>query len=157
MNQFFLDELNCISKDITKNLVNSRFYCGNEINIIGDENGLSAYIAGFNMSVLDEADNGAVNVITEGGLRNKALYDEIAQQYGSNNSLHFFSDYDEYVKNTTADKIKRFYYVANLQLDEYKDEAFAEEKIRSLEKCFFLFILNVFKHNSVLKEIACMF
>ncbi len=134
MNQFFIDELNCVTKDILKKLTNPRFYCGNEINIIGDENALSAYLAAYNMSVIDEADNGAINVITEGELRNKAIYDEIEEGFGHKNCMKILKDYDAYIKNTDSDRIKRFYYVANLQLDEYKDEAFVESKLQSLEK-----------------------
>lgn len=134
MNQFFLDELNCVAKDIGKYLTNPRFYCGNEINIIGDENALSAYLAGYNASLLDEGDNGAVNIITQGELRNKRLYAEIEEGYGHKNCLSFFKDYDEYIAGTDDSRIKRFYYIANLQLDEYKDETFAEEKIKNLDK-----------------------
>ncbi len=133
MNQFFIDEFNCISKDLRLKKLNPRFYCGNEINIIGDENALSAYLAGFNMSVLNPEDNGKVNVICEDELRYKALYDELEEEYGHKNCLCILKDYDEYFKQADENKIKRYYYIANLQLDEYKDENFLQRKLESLE------------------------
>ena len=134
MNQFFIDELNCAAKDVFVKFKNNRVYCGNEINIIGDENALAAYIAAFNMSLVTEEDNGAINVITEGKLRNKPVYDEIEEGFGYKNCMKILKDYDAYIKNTDSSRIKRFYYVANLQLEEYKDEAFVAAKLESLEK-----------------------
>ncbi len=134
MNQFLIDEFTCVSSDLRKKKLNPRFYCGNEINIIGDENALSAYIAGFNMSALKSEDNGRVNVITEGNLRNKAIFDEIYSEYGNKECMKILEDYDSYLGVSDKDKIKRFYYIANLQLDEYKDNAFVEAKLKNLEK-----------------------
>jgi len=134
VNQFLIDELNCVSADLRKKKLNPRFYCGNEINIIGDENALSAYLAGYNMSVLKPEDNGKVNVISEGTLRYKEIYDEINAEYGNKNCMKILEDYDAYLENSDKDKIKRFYYIANLQLVEYKDEAFVKAKLENLEK-----------------------
>lgn len=134
MNQFLLDELNCVSGDLRKKKLNPRFYCGNEINIIGDENALAAYLAGYNLSVLKPEDNGKVNVITEGTLRYKNIHDEIEAEYGHKECMKILEDYDAYLKVSDKDKIKRFYYIANLQLDEYKDEAFVDAKLENLEK-----------------------
>ncbi len=134
MNQFFIDELRCISTDLNSKKINPRFYCGNEINIIGDENGLAAYLAGFNMSVLTAEDNGVVNIIPEGELRNKALYDEIQQEYGHKECMNILDGFDSYLKITDTKRIKRFYYIANLQLEEYKNEAFVKAKTENLEK-----------------------
>jgi len=134
MNQFFIDELRCISTDLNSKKKNPRFYCGNEINIIGDENGLAAYLAGFNMSVITAEDKGAVNVIAEGKWRNKALYDEIQGEFGHKECMCLLDSFDDYLKVTDNKRIKRFYYIANLQLEEYKDEAFANEKIANLAK-----------------------
>ena len=108
MNQFLIDELNCVSADLRKKKLNPRFYCGNEINIIGDENALSAYLAGYNMSVLKPEDNGKVNVISEGTLRYKEIYDEINAEYGNKNCMKILEDYDAYLENSDKDKIKRF-------------------------------------------------
>lgn len=134
MNQFFVDELRCISADLNSKKMNPRFYCGNEINIIGDENGLAAYLAGFNMSVLTAEDNGVVNVIYDGKLRNKALYDEIQQEYGHKECMNILDGFDSYLEKTDSKRIKRFYYIANLQLEEYKEENFVKAKIENLEK-----------------------
>ncbi len=134
MNQFFIDELRCISTDLNFKKLNPRFYCGNEINIIGDENGLSAYLAGFNMSVLTNEDNGCVNVISCGKWRNEALYDQIKEEYGHKKTLNFLDDFESYLKITDNSRIKRFYFVANLQLEEYKNEAFVDEKVALLSK-----------------------
>ena len=134
MNQFFLDELICVKKNIAKKLVNPRFYCGNEINIIGDENALSAYMAAYNMMLLETEDNGIVNVVAEGELRNKVIYDEVNEAFGYKNCFRTLGGFDEYLEKTSSDRIKRFYYIANLQLDEYKDEAFVAKKLKDLEK-----------------------
>lgn len=134
MNQFFVDELRCISTDLNSKKLNPRFYCGNEINIIGDENGLAAYLAGFNMSVITPEDKGLINVICEGGRRNSNLYDEIQKEYGHKECLNILDGFDDYLRVTENKRIKRFYYIANLQLEEYKDEGFVEKKIESLSK-----------------------
>ena len=47
MNQFFYDELKCASTAISACKVNPGVYAGDEINIIGDEHSLSAYLAGL--------------------------------------------------------------------------------------------------------------
>lgn len=132
MNQFFVDELGCISSDLAAKKINPRFYCGNEINVIGDENAIAAYIAAFNVSVLKSGDNGVVNIITEGKCRNKHIYDEISSGYGEK-SYNLLKNFEEY-KKVASDRTKRFYYVANLQLEEYKDQAFVEKKLENLEK-----------------------
>lgn len=134
MNQFFVDELRCISNDLKTKKINPRFYCGNEINIIGDESGIAAYLAGFNMSVLTAADKGVVNVISEGKWRNKNIYNEIENEYAEKQCLNFLESFEDYLRATENKRIKRFYYIANLQLDEYKDEAFVEKKLESLSK-----------------------
>ena len=149
MNQFFLDELVCIKMNITKKLKRPKAYCGNEINIIGDESALSAYLAAYNLSLYNETDRGYVNVITDGGMRNKALYDEIEAEFGFKNRLNFLEDYDSYLLKALDNEaeiaenpslinerpsVKRFYYIANLQLDEYKDEQFVENKLKDLDK-----------------------
>ena len=133
MNQYFLDEVRCISTDLIKKKINPRFYCGNEINIIGDESGLSAYLTAFNMSVITADDNGKINVISEGKLRNSDLYDEITSEYGHKGCMEIIDSYETYLKITDSKRIKRFYYIANLQLEEYKDAAFVESKLESLK------------------------
>ncbi|MBQ8502795.1 MAG: LicD family protein [Clostridia bacterium] len=134
MNQYFYDEIKCIQTALTVKKMHPKFYCGNEINIIADENGLAAYLAGYYMSVCEQKDKGVVNVILEGECRNKKLYDEIAAEFSRNSEFNIYSDYDEYVKNTHHKGIKRFYYFANLQLDEYKDDSFVSQKKENLEK-----------------------
>ena len=134
MNQFFIDELRCISMDLNSKKKNPRFYCGNEINIIGDENGLAAYLAGFNMSVITADDNGAINVVADGKWRNKELYSEVESEYGHKGCMKLLDSFDDYLKVTDSKRIKRFYYIANLQLEEYKDEAFVADKLAKLSK-----------------------
>lgn len=133
MNQFFVDELRCISTDLRAKKINPRFYCGNEINIIGDESGLAAYLAGFNMSVLTAEDNGLVNVVYDDKLSNEALYKEIEVEYGQKECMNLVDGFDSYLKLTDDKRIKRFYYIANLQLEEYKDSAYVQKKLDDLK------------------------
>ncbi len=134
MNQYFIDELKCISGVLNSKKLQPKYFCGNEINIIGDENGIAAYLAGFNMSVCSASDNGTVNVITEGECRNSNLYNEISEEFGNNANFNIYADIDEYAEKTTHTGIKRFYYILNLQLDCYKDASFVEVKKKNLEK-----------------------
>lgn len=134
MNQFFIDELCCAATDLKMKSLNPRFYCGNEINIIGDENALCAYLAGYNIYLLKPEDKGIVNVITENGLNYNELYSEINDEFGHKNCLDFINGFDEYVKKTDNSRIKRYYYIANLQLDSYKDSDFVVSKLEDLEK-----------------------
>lgn len=134
MNQFFLDELSCISKELDKYIPEVRLGREKEINIIGDENALSAYLAGYNMLLLGKNDSLSVNVITDGRVYNGAIYDEIESGFGKKDSFRLLKDYDEYIQATGSFREKCFYYVANLQLDEYKDDAFVSEKLQHLEK-----------------------
>lgn len=134
MNQYFIDELKCISGVLNSKKLQPKYFCGNEINIIGDENGIAAYLAGFNMSVCSASDNGTVNVITEGECRNSNLYNEISEEFGNNANFNVYADIDEYAEKTTQTGIKRFYYILNLQLDCYKDASFVEVKKKNLEK-----------------------
>ena len=133
MNQFFLDELKCISKDIELEKMNPQIYCGDEINIIGDESGISAYIAGYNMSVSAKKKTD-VNVITEGKLYNKELYDEISDEFGEKGNLAFYENFDSFSARGESSKKKHFYFIANLQLQEYNDSSFVNEKLKSLKK-----------------------
>lgn len=134
MNQFFIDELRAAATDLKSKGFNPRFYCGNEINIIGDENALSAYIAGFNLSLLTPKDGGLVNVIFDGTCRNKPIYDELKEEFGKKKCLNILEDFEGYRSLGESKRIKRFYYVANLQLEEYKDEAFVQAKLENLNK-----------------------
>ncbi len=133
MNQYFLDEIKCVSTELSRKKYRPTFYCGNEINIICDEHTLAAYIAGFNMSVCSPEDGGVVNVITEGECRNKELYDEIAAEFGEKAEFHIYNNQKEYLENTHHKGYKRFYYIANLQLDCYKDSELIKKKKENLD------------------------
>ncbi len=134
MNQFFLDELRCIGTDLNKKKCKPRAFIADEINVIGDESALGAYLAGFRASVAVKEDEGHFNVVTDGKLRNQKLYDEIIELYGEKEYVTVLKDYDEYISKTDAKKGKHFYYVANIELPEYKDEAFVEKKLKNLQK-----------------------
>ena len=111
-----------------------RVYCGNEINIICDEHSLAAYVAAYYLSVRKAEDRGCINIITETGLRNRDIYEQANEEFADNGSINFYSDIEEYKNAEHSEASRRFYYFANLQLDEYKDEQFVENKKESLSK-----------------------
>lgn len=133
MNQYFLDELKCITSDLSKKKCRPAYYCGNEINIVCDEHGLAAYLAGFNMMVSKPEKCGKVNIITEGECRNKTLYDEIVSEFGENAEFHIYSSLQEYLEQSSHEGYRRFYYIANTQLDCYKDPEFLKKKKENLD------------------------
>ncbi len=134
MNQYFLDEIKCVNTVLNSKKLLPRFYCGNEINIVCDEHALAAYLAGFNMSVCMPEDGGVINVILEGECRNKNLYDEIAAEFEGKATFNIFKDSEEYLTNTSHKGFRRYYYIANLQLECYKNPKAAEEKKNNLDK-----------------------
>ena len=77
MNQYFYDELKCASNAISAKKFNPGVYAGDEINIIGDEHSLSAYLAGFFMLTAKNNKAGRINVIAEGDIRNQHLFHDM--------------------------------------------------------------------------------
>lgn len=134
MNQYFCDELRCIQDELTKKKLRPRRYETHEINVVCDEHTLAAYVAGYYLSVCDSANNGSVNVISEGSWQNKELYDEIDAEFVSKGTLNRFESIDEYLDKATDNKNKRVFYFVNLQLDCYKDEKFLQEKKANLRR-----------------------
>lgn len=134
MNQIFLDELSLIDKEINDlkfkpNLLNK---C--EINVICDEHTLAAYLAGYYMYKSKKPGDGAVNLILEGKCRNKALYDQIFDEFEGNSLFNIYSGIDEFNSGFKPSVKKVYYYLANLQLPEYNDDDFVREKKRNLRK-----------------------
>ena len=134
MNQFFYDELKCASTAISACKVNPGVYAGDEINIIGDEHSLCAYLAGFFMFSAKNNKNGRINIIAEGELRSQNLISEIISEFKGGPTLTVYKDLDDYLKSESDIVNKHFYYISNLQLPEYADKAFAESKKANLEK-----------------------
>ena len=134
MNQFFYDELKCASTAISACKVNPGVYAGDEINIIGDEHSLCAYLAGFFMLSAKNNKNGRINIIAEGELRSQNLITEIISEFKGGPTLTVYKDLDDYLKSESDIVNKHFYYISNLQLPEYADKAFAENKKANLEK-----------------------
>ena len=133
MDQYLLDELRCINSNIKKSKMRPRVYCGNEINIVCDEHTLAAYLASYYLFVSKESDNGVINIIAENGIRNQEIYDQVNEMYRENGHINIYSGMQEYLENCNDTLIRRFYYFANLQLEEYKDEKFVESKLESLK------------------------
>lgn len=133
MDQYLLDEIKCIHSNIKSKKMRPRVYCGNEINIICDEHSLAAYVAAFYLSVRQPEDQGVINVIAENGLRNKDIYDQANEEFKDNGAINFYSGIEEYKEYGNKDALSRFYYFANLQLSEYKDDEFVKNKKESLK------------------------
>ena len=134
MNQFFYDELKCASTAISACKVNPGVYAGDEINIIGDEHSLSAYLAGYFMLTAKNNKSGRVNIIAEGDVRNQNLISEVISEFKGGPTLTVFKGIEDYLLSDSEIVNKRFFYIANLQLPEYRDEAFNIRKKENLEK-----------------------
>ena len=134
MNQFFYDELKCASTAISACKVNPGVYAGDEINIIGDEHSLSAYLAGFFMLTAKNNKSGRVNIIAEGKVRNQNLFTEVISEFKGGPKLTIFKSIEDYLLSESDIVNKHFFYIANLQLPEYNDEAFANKKKENLDK-----------------------
>ena len=134
MNQFFYDELKCASTAISACKVNPGVYAGDEINIIGDEHSLNAYLAGFFMLTAKNNKSGRVNIIAEGKVRNQSLITEVISEFKGGPTLTVYKSIDDYLQGGSEIVNKHFFYIANLQLPEYNDEAFVAKKKANLEK-----------------------
>ena len=134
MDQYLLDELRCINSNIKSKKMRPRVYSGNEINIICDEHSLAAYIAAYYLSVKTPEDQGVINVIAENGFRNKEIYDQANEEFAAAGAINFYESIEDYKNAEHIDTFRRFYYFANLQLDEYKDVEFVKNKKENLKK-----------------------
>lgn len=130
----FYDELSFIQAQMSGFKFKPAVFNNCEINIIGDEHSISAYLAGYYMFARSKPSQAAINVIFEGKCRNKELYNSIIEEYGYNSDFNTFRSIDEFYSSTKGGNGKRvFYYIANLQNPEYTDEAFVEEKKKNLK------------------------
>ena len=134
MNQFFYDELKCASTAISACKVNPGVYAADEINIIADEHSLSAYLAGFFMLTAKNNKSGRVNIIAEGEVRNQDLFTQVISEFKGGPTLTVYKSIEDYLVNSSEIVNKHFFYLANLQLPEYSDEAFVAKKKDNLEK-----------------------
>lgn len=134
MNQYFLDEIRSAGRELTKKKKTPEVFADSEINIIGDESVLCAYLMGFYAYVSGKEGKGRVNLICNGELNNRNFYDEIKEEYGANCNLGFFDSLDSYASAYTDIGDKHFYYVANLKIQGCKNPDFAKEKLADLEK-----------------------
>ena len=134
MNQYFYDELKCASTAVSALKVNPGVYAGDEINIIGDEHSLSAYLAGFFMLAAKNNKAGRINIIAEGEVRNQALFSEVISEFKGGPTLTVYKNIEDYLLGGSEIVNRHFYYIANLQLPEYGDEEFVAKKKENLEK-----------------------
>ena len=134
MNQYFYDELKCASTAVSALKVNPGVYAGDEINIIGDEHSLSAYLAGFFMLAAKNNKAGRINIIAEGEVRNQQLFSEVISEFKGGPTLTVYKNIEDYLLNDSEIVNRHFYYIANLQLPEYSDEEFVAKKKENLEK-----------------------
>ena len=134
MNQYFYDELKCASNAISAKKFNPGVYAGDEINIIGDEHSLSAYLAGFFMLTAKNNSSGKVNIIAEGEVRNQNLFSEVISEFKDGPEFTVYKNIEDYLIGASEIVNKHFFYIANLQLPEYNDKAFADKKKENLEK-----------------------
>lgn len=134
MNQYFYDELKCASTAINALKVNPGVYAGDEINIIGDEHSLSAYLAGFFMLTAKNNKNGKINIIAEGKVRNQELFNEVISEFKGGPTLSVYKNIEDYLVSGSDAVNRHFFYIANLQLPEYSSEDFRQKKKENLEK-----------------------
>ncbi len=134
MDQYLLDELRCINVALKSKKMNSRIYSGNEINVICDEHSLAAYLAAFYLSVREEGDEGTINLIAENGIRNEKIYTQANEEFAQKGQINIYKSIEEYKKAEHTTVFPRFYYFANLQLPEYRNEEFVKSKKESMKK-----------------------
>ncbi len=134
MNENFLDEISLVDKEILMNNMKHGALNKSEINIIGDEHTLAAYLAGYYMYRNKAQGEGSVNVIFEGKCRNKKLYDQISEEFDGNGLFNVYDSIDKYYSMSKPNAKKVYFYLANLQLDEYADDEFVREKKKNLRK-----------------------
>ena len=134
MNQYFYDELKCASTAVSALKVNPGVYAGDEINIIGDEHSLSAYLAGFFMLTAKNNKSGKLNIIAEGEVRNQNLFTEVISEFKGGPTLTVFKNIEDYLVAGSDIVNRHFFYIANLQLPEYNDADFVAKKKENLEK-----------------------
>ena len=125
MDENFLDELSLIDKEILTNNLKHGALNKCEINVICDEHTLAAYLAGYYMYRSKKGlTEGCVNVILEGPCRNRELYDQIAEEFDANALFNIYENVDAYYGASKSNSKKVFYYIANLQLPEYRNIEF---------------------------------
>ncbi len=134
MNQFFLDEIRSAARELNKKKKLPERFADSEINIIGDESALCAYLMGFYAFAAGKEGRGRINLISDGKLNNQQLYDEIKEEYSANCSLNFFDSLEAFASDSGNISDKHFYYVSNFQNEAYKNSDFAENKFANLEK-----------------------
>ncbi len=131
MNQFFYDELKCSFTALNKAGIDPALYKEDEIIIVADEHSLGAYLAGFFMLSAKKS-HCRISVVSEGKLRNKKLFDDVKKEFGEGPSLDIYESLDKYKSEMKKDRKAHVYYIANLQLNEYADEAFVSQKKSNL-------------------------
>ncbi|MBQ4348372.1 MAG: LicD family protein [Clostridia bacterium] len=134
MDENFLDEISLIDKEILTNNLKHGALNKCEINVIGDEHALAAYLAGYYMFRNKAQGEGNVNVILEGKCRNKKLYDQISEEFDGNALFNIYDSIDNYYSVSNHNAKKVYFYLANIQLDEYADDEFVREKKNNLRK-----------------------
>ena len=135
VNEIFFDELSYIQDEIEVSKFRPNAYNNFEVNIIGDEHSISAYLAGYYMFVRGtKAASTAVNVILEGPCRNKALYESIEEELGYNSDFNVYSSISDYYSSAKGNIKRVFFYVANFQREEYLDDNFVEEKKKNFKR-----------------------
>ncbi len=136
MNQYLYDELTCASKSIKPK--EKEIYKNAEVNVIADEHGFAAYLASF--FVLDNQTD--VNVILEGKSRNEEIYAQTKDEFfekgerfnKTGNKFKLVETAEDYLKAEHITPVRYYYYFANLQLEEYSNPKFVEEKKNNLKK-----------------------
>lgn len=131
---YFLDELSLIFQETTDRKMKPSFFNNYEVNIICDEHSLAAYLAGYYMYARKKPTGTAVNVILEGECRNKALYDQIADEFEYNSDFNIYADMNEYYSSSKSNTKRVYYYIANIQRPEYLDEDFLAAKKKNLKR-----------------------
>ncbi len=134
MDENFLDEISLIDKEILTNNMKHGALSKCEINIIGDEHSLAAYLAGYYMFRNKANGEGSVNVILEGKCRNRELYDQISEKFDGNALFNVYDSIDKYYSMSKAGTKKVYFYIANIQLPEYAKDEFIREKKKNLRK-----------------------
>lgn len=134
MDENFLDELSLIDKEILMKNMKHGALNKSEINIIGDEHTLAAYLAGYYMYRNKAQGEGSVNVILEGKCRNKKLYDQISEEFDGNGLFNVYDSIDKYYSISKPNAKKVYFYLANIQLEEYNDDEFVREKKKNLRR-----------------------
>ena len=131
MNQYFCDEIKCIFNEIAKKKRRPKAFADKNVTVVCDEHSLAAYLAGYYTSVCDTESGGTVSIVAEGEWQNKALYDEIIEEFSAKTTLGCFENFEQY-KNGNSASEGTVFYIANLQLEKYADPAVFEEKKKNL-------------------------